>query len=102
MAKNEPIPVVVDSNALFTNGPTVGNPQFVEMWKTCLKMARLKLLVPDVVVGERVYRLVSIANESVQSAAKNFDNIHAASGRAKPALPSYEQLKQNVEEHFGK
>ena len=78
MAKKDPIPVVVDSNALYTVGPTLGSPQFVQTWKECLKIAPLKLFVPDVVKGERVYQLVRIASEAVQNANYVFGIEHGA------------------------
>jgi hypothetical protein len=93
--------VVVDSNALFPRDTgNLVSPKFDAAWKQCLAFTGVELLVPEVVMGERLYQLVSAATRAVENAHKNFDTLGKISGHSVPQLPTNDELRRSVETRF--
>ncbi|HEU5124996.1 MAG TPA: PIN domain-containing protein [Verrucomicrobiae bacterium] len=103
MSKSQDTPsiVVPDSNALFPKSPTkIASERFTNTWIECLKLGKLRLVLPEVVRGERLYRLVSTVRCSLENAAKNFETIAAVSASEMTPLPGIEMLRSAIEKRF--
>jgi len=103
MAKRQPpsFTVLADSNALFPKDVTkLVSPRFMAIWQECSALATLRLILPEVVKGERLYQLVTIAEKATQNAVKNFDTIAKVTGKDTPTLPTREGLIAAVEKRF--
>lgn len=93
--------VVVDSNALFPKDPTkLVSGKFLAVWDECAKLAILRFLIPEIVRGERLYRLLCVAQDSLANAVKNFDSLAKVSGSAMPPLPAIATVKAEIEKRF--
>jgi hypothetical protein len=95
--------IVVDTNALYYNEPlAVVSPKFTEAFLECASLAKLKLLVPEVVKGERLFQLVSVVQELIEVNRKNADKVTRLSGHRASKVPKLPKLKAGVEENFDK
>jgi hypothetical protein len=95
--------VTVDTNALFPKYVIdIVSPKFMALWQECSGLAKLSLVVPEIVRGERLYQLVTAAEKATENAAKNFATICKVSGRAPPNLPTRRELRREVEKQFEK
>src|SRR5207244_1913837 len=67
-----PFSVAIDTNALFPKDPSklIGS-QFIEIWKECSSMTKLDLIIPRVVRDERLYQLVTWAEQSRVSVTRS-------------------------------
>jgi hypothetical protein len=93
--------VVADSNALFPKDPTkLVSGKFMAMWDECAKLATLRFIIPEIVRGERLYRLLCTARASLENAKKNFDNLKAVSDSLMPPLPTIGTLRADIEKRF--
>ncbi len=95
--------VVVDSNAVYSKDPTrVASGKFETSWKKCCGLAKLRLLVPEIVKGERLYQLSTVALAAVENAKKNFNTIAGVCGRVPPKMPTPQEVRAEVEQQFDK
>src|SRR3954451_21339010 len=105
MAKDEQAPttVVVDSNALFPKDQrNLVSATFESVWKRCVQLANLRLVVPAIVRGERLYQLTTFAHSALQSAASNLETVSKVSGNQSPSLPTFAQVKADIAARFDK
>ncbi len=96
-----PFTIVVDTNALYPKDVVnVVGPKFLETWKECSALTQLRLVIPEVVRGERLYQLLSVAQQASESAAKSLERISKVSGCRTPKPPSLSDLRKGVEQRF--
>lgn len=95
--------IVPDSNVLYPKEQTrlVGET-FLSALSECAEHAKLRLLIPEVVRGERLFRLVRLAKASLENAKKNFDNLKTVSDSVMPPLPTIATLRTEIEKRFDK
>jgi len=68
--------VVVDTNALYYQEPTnVVSPKFEPIWNQCNDITTLSLVVPEVVKGERLFQLVTLAQQSIETISSHFEKL---------------------------
>jgi hypothetical protein len=93
--------VVPDSNSLFPKMPTqIASERFESTWTECLKFGKLQLVIPEVVRGERLYQLVSVAQRSLENAEKNFRTITAVAALEIAPMPKIEEIRISIEKRF--
>ncbi len=93
--------VVADTNVLFPRNPTsLLSDKFQATWDECAKLANLRLLIPEIVRGERLYQLTCVAQDSLANADKNFASLAKVSGFSMQPLPSITTIKAGIENRF--
>jgi hypothetical protein len=93
--------VVADTNALFSKDPTqIVGEGFTALWAECLKLAKLRLALPEVVRGERLYQILCVAQRSRESAERNIETIAKVSASEAMRLPEIIEIRQAVENRF--
>lgn len=93
--------VIADSNCLFPKDPTqLVSPKFADTWKECLTLADLKLVVPDIVKGERLYQVRVVIEKALENATRNLATLFKIPGRTAPELPTRAELLSQAETRF--
>lgn len=93
--------VIVDTNVLFTRNPTqIANKTFTENWKECCSLGKMNLVVPEVVMGERLYQIVIIGEKIRQDSLKSVETLAKLAGQLAPRLPTAEELRTGTEKLF--
>ena len=93
--------VVVDTNALFSRDPAqIASEGFKAAWTECLKLGKLRLALPEIARGERLYQMCSAAKHSQESAAANLKTMARISGTEVTPLPGLAEIRKAVEKRF--
>jgi len=93
--------VVVDSNVLYPKDKTeLISPKFTDSWRECVGLAELRLVVPEVVRGERLYQLFSVGEKERRKAESSLKALSKVSGKSGPGILKRVELIEAVEERF--
>jgi hypothetical protein len=99
--KLPPFTVVVDTNAIYPKDVTnIVGPKFLDLWKECAALTHLRLVIPEVVRGERLYQLTVVAQQALDSAAKSLERLVKVSGGVAPKTPDLDGVKNAIETRF--
>lgn len=96
-----PFTVAVDTNALYPKDVTnMVGPKFLDIWQECNALTRLRLVIPEVVRGERLYQLTVVAQQAIDTAARSLERLAKVSGCATPKTPELEGVRNAIEKRF--
>lgn len=96
-----PFTVVVDTNAIYPKDPlNVIGPQFTNVWKECLAITKLQLVISEVVRGERLYQMTAWCRRLIQSAKQNLKSVHTLSRCQAKEIPNDDEIKKGIEQKF--
>src|SRR5258706_4386539 len=101
LGKMPSLTVVVDTNVIYPKRPTdVIAPQFDQQWDECSKIATLRLIVPEIVRGERLYQMVSQAQRLHTNLMTSLQTISTMSGCPMPQTSNIDEIKNGIERSF--
>ncbi len=97
----ESFTVIIDANALMgKNKAEMVINGFEETIKECRALADIRLYIPQVVLGERCYQLVQIAEQEFAKAANSLATVTRITGALEYALPMREAIKAAIQKRF--
>lgn len=95
--------VILDTNIVFTkDNSQFLSPHFQKEWNALNDIADLKLLIPEIVRDERLFRIFSVAAASLSKAKKELSFIEGLAGIAQPNLKTEAEVKLALETAFTK
>jgi len=93
--------VVVDTNAFFSRDPAqIASDGFTAAWSECLKFGKLRLALPEIVKGERIYQMFRAAQNFRESAERNVELVAKVTASITVRLPGFTKIRQAVENRF--
>jgi hypothetical protein len=92
--------VVPDTNILFTPKPLFACSPFEESWKQGTQLTDLRLLIPEVVAEEILFRRHWEACRASENAAKSLRHLSAITNTESPELKTPEKLKEQIRGAF--
>ncbi len=96
-----PFHLMVDTSILWCQDKqVVANPEFETFWSTYGSKYRLKLVLPEVVVGELVFQHATSANKSYKRIQSEAENLSSIIGSAVPIRLHDAKIKALVQKRF--